>query len=43
MTEPLFLTDAYLKEAPATVVAHSEEGGIMLDCSLFYPTGGGQP
>ncbi|MEL6207132.1 MAG: alanine--tRNA ligase-related protein, partial [Pseudomonadota bacterium] len=42
MTEPLF-RDAYLREAPARVVAHTQEGGIVVEASLFYPTGGGQP
>lgn len=42
-TEPLFLQDAYLTEASAKVVAHTSEGGVVLDRSLFYPTGGGQP
>ncbi|NOR62140.1 MAG: alanyl-tRNA editing protein [Rhodobacteraceae bacterium] len=42
MTEKLFLADAYLQEAEATVVAHTAEGGLVLDQSLFYPTGGGQ-
>lgn len=42
-TEPLFRQDAYLREAPATVVAHTEQGGVILDQSLFYATGGGQP
>ncbi len=43
MTEMLFLDDPYLAEAEATVVAHSSEGAIVLDRSVFYPTGGGQP
>ena len=43
MTEALFRTDAYLKEADATVTAITPEGGIVLDRSIFYPTGGGQP
>lgn len=43
MTQPLFRDDAYLKEAPAKVVAINELGGIVLDTSIFYPTGGGQP
>ena len=43
MTEPLFLRDPYLRRAEAQVVAHTPEGGIMLNASLFYPTGGGQP
>jgi len=43
MTAKLFLTDAYLRDAPATVTAVTDEGGIVLDASIFYPTGGGQP
>ena len=43
MTEPLFRTQPYLREAPARVIGHTGEGGIILDASLFYPTGGGQP
>jgi misacylated tRNA(Ala) deacylase len=43
MTEPLFRADAYLRDAPATVTEITPEGGIVLDQSLFYPTGGGQP
>ncbi|OWU83469.1 Ala-tRNA(Pro) hydrolase [Oceanicola sp. 22II-s10i] len=43
MTDALFREDAYLQEAPATVLAHTDRGGVVLDRSLFYPTGGGQP
>ena len=43
MTHPQFRDDAYLKEAPAIVVAINELGGIVLDTTIFYPTGGGQP
>ncbi|MDR5655196.1 alanyl-tRNA editing protein [Ruixingdingia sedimenti] len=43
MTEYLFRTDPYLRQAPARVLAHTPEGGIVLDRPLFYPTGGGQP
>ena len=43
MTTPLFREDAYLREAPAKVEAINELGGIVLDASIFYPTGGGQP
>jgi misacylated tRNA(Ala) deacylase len=43
MTLPLFLTEPYLREAEAIVVAHTPEGGIVPDRSLFYPVGGGQP
>ena len=43
MTEPLFRADAYATEAGARVVAVTDRGGVVLDASLFYPTGGGQP
>jgi misacylated tRNA(Ala) deacylase len=43
MTKPLFRDDAYLKVAKGVVLAHSERGGVVLDGSVFYPTGGGQP
>ncbi len=43
MTTALFLQDAYLQEAPATLIAQTPEGGLVLDQSLFYATGGGQP
>ncbi|MFE3837189.1 alanyl-tRNA editing protein [Pseudogemmobacter sonorensis] len=42
-TEPLFRTDPYLQEAPARVAALTDEGGVVLDRTVFYPTGGGQP
>jgi len=42
-TELLFRDDAYLAETPATVVAINERGGIELDRTVFYATGGGQP
>jgi misacylated tRNA(Ala) deacylase len=43
MTKPLFRDDAYLKQAQGEVLAHTERGGVVLDGSIFYPTGGGQP
>lgn len=43
MTELLFRADPYLRDAEACVIAHTPEGGIVLDRSIFYPTGGGQP
>ncbi|WP_416899222.1 MAG: alanyl-tRNA editing protein [Minwuia sp.] len=43
MTEPLFRDDAYLKSCEATVLAVNERGGVVLDRTVFYPTGGGQP
>ena len=43
MTEELFRQDAYLKSCEAQVLAVNERGGIVLDRTVFYPTGGGQP
>jgi len=43
MTKPLFREDAYLRDAPARVTGHTPEGGVVLDASVFYPQGGGQP
>lgn len=43
MTEPIFRTDAYLREVEAVVTGHTAEGGVICDRSLFYATGGGQP
>lgn len=43
MTVLLYQVDPYLAEAEAVVVAHTSEGGVVLDRTLFYPTGGGQP
>ena len=43
VTVPLYLEDAYRRRAPARVKAITEEGGIVLDSCLFYPTAGGQP
>lgn len=42
MTELLFREDAYLRECEATVVA-SGDSAIVLDRTVFYPLGGGQP
>ncbi|KHA52495.1 alanyl-tRNA editing protein [Sulfitobacter geojensis] len=43
MTRMLYREDAYRRDAPAVVQQITPEGGIVLDQSLFYPTGGGQP
>ena len=43
ITEELFRADAYLKECEAAVEAINDKGGIVLDQTVFYPTGGGQP
>ena len=43
MTELLFRQDAYLADCRALVTGHTPEGGIIVDRTVFYPTGGGQP
>lgn len=42
-TELLFRDDAYLKSCEAIIVAINERNGIILDRTVFYATGGGQP
>lgn len=42
MSQPLFRDDAYQREATGVVVSVAN-ARIVLDQSLFYPTGGGQP
>ncbi|MEO9515694.1 MAG: alanyl-tRNA editing protein [Paracoccaceae bacterium] len=43
MTQPLFHADAYMRSCDAVVSEHTDEGGLILDQTIFYPTGGGQP
>ncbi|MBS1303498.1 alanyl-tRNA editing protein [Loktanella sp. SALINAS62] len=43
MTDHLFVSDAYARDAVGQVTELTQEGGIVLNASLFYPTGGGQP
>ena len=43
MTQLLFRADPYLTEAEARVLGFTPEGGIVLDRTVFYATGGGQP
>ncbi len=42
MTEELFREDAYLQQCQAEVIA-IEDDAIILDRTVFYPQGGGQP
>ena len=46
MTELLYYQDAYLKEFDARVIeveAGENSLRLVLDCTAFYPGGGGQP
>lgn len=42
-TELLFRDDAYLTAAECRIIGHTPEGGLIVDRSVFYATGGGQP
>ena len=44
MTERIYSTRAYERAMTATVVdTHREDGRVLLDRTVFYPGGGGQP
>lgn len=44
MTDELYATDAYLRETDATVLdVHPEDDEVLLDKTVCYPGGGGQP
>jgi misacylated tRNA(Ala) deacylase len=41
MTQDIFRQDAYLQACSARITAITQEG-VVLDCTVFYPLGGGQ-
>ncbi|MET1415491.1 alanyl-tRNA editing protein [Roseibium sp. HPY-6] len=43
MSTPLFRDDAYLRTCDAEVAGVNDRDGIILDRTVFYATGGGQP
>jgi len=43
MVQALYLMDSYLRECDATVASVKDERYIVLDQTIFYPKGGGQP
>lgn len=46
ITKPLYLTDSYLKECKSGVLEVTQNGKnstLVLDQTVFYPEGGGQP
>ncbi|TBW33630.1 alanyl-tRNA editing protein [Siculibacillus lacustris] len=42
-TLPAFRDEPYRTSIEATVIGIGERGGLILDRTIFYPTGGGQP
>ena len=43
MTRALYLEDSYLRECDGTVVSVKDGKYVVLDQTIFYPKGGGQP
>ena len=43
MTKALYLEDSYLKECDSVVVSIKDGKYVVLDQTIFYPKGGGQP
>lgn len=42
-TETVFRAEPYARDCAATVLAATDDGAVILDRTVFYPTGGGQP
>ncbi|MEM4138048.1 MAG: alanine--tRNA ligase-related protein, partial [Sulfolobaceae archaeon] len=40
-TEELYLKDCYIREFKGKVIRVTDDGGIILDKTAFYPGGGG--
>lgn len=43
MTKLIFLTDPYARQCHSKVTGLGPNGGIVVDCSIFFSAGGGQP
>jgi Ser-tRNA(Ala) deacylase AlaX len=43
MIKTLYLEDSYLRECDSTIVSVKDEKYVVLDQTIFYPRGGGQP
>jgi misacylated tRNA(Ala) deacylase len=43
LTDLLFRAEPYQTSADCRIIGHTPEGGLIVDRSIFYPTGGGQP
>ena len=43
MSEAIYRSDPYARHCEARVLALSEGGGVVVERSVFYPAGGGQP